>query len=190
MIRGLQRAAAAGLMVMLAAFAADAQSERGPSVRRTTMLVEDLARSVDFYQRLGFVKHLEQMSQEIDQGGVIGATELPLTSEPRSGHLVVMRGREAQSGMIGLLSYTRPPLASARSNLMGLGTGDIIVVVEVPDIQQVYGNLQQIGTRFHRTPGAFTMAGPDGSSVSGRNMLVYDPDGHMVEVIQPDGPRR
>jgi catechol 2,3-dioxygenase-like lactoylglutathione lyase family enzyme len=155
-----------------------------PSVRRTTLVVEDLNKSIEFYQRLGLAKSVDQTTDASTPGGVLGADVLPLTEDPKEGRLVVMRGAEERTGMIGLLSYDKPKLASGRSNLMGLGTGDIVLVIEVADLQSVYSRLQQIDVRFHKTPGKYTVTAPDGSTTSGTRMFVYDPDGRLIEVLE------
>ncbi|MBT6960949.1 MAG: hypothetical protein HOA00_07375, partial [Rhodospirillaceae bacterium] len=48
------------------------------AVRRTTLLVEDIGRSIDFYQRLGLTPWYEKSTSDTDEGGVIGALDLPL----------------------------------------------------------------------------------------------------------------
>lgn len=159
---------------------------QAPAVRRTTLLVENLDKSIDFYQRLGLTKWYDAASTDADPGGVIGASDLPLTSNPKTGRIVIMRGNDDRIGMIGLLAYDRPPLASARSNLVGIGTSDMIIMLEVPDIQGVYSRLQQAGVRFHRTPYKFTVDRPDGTKSTGSRMFAYDPDGHLIEIAQPD----
>jgi catechol 2,3-dioxygenase-like lactoylglutathione lyase family enzyme len=156
------------------------------AVRRTTLLVEDLARAVDFYQRLGLVKWYDKASTASDPGGVLGAGDLPLTADPTVGRLIIMKGTDERIGMIGLLAYDKPKLASARGNLAGLGTGDIVIMMEVPDIQEIYRRLSQIGTRFHRTPTRFAVTAADGSQTTGQRMFAFDPDGHLIEIVQHD----
>jgi catechol 2,3-dioxygenase-like lactoylglutathione lyase family enzyme len=156
-----------------------------PTVRRTTLIVEDLNKSVDFYQRLGLTKFYDKATNSSSEGGVVGADALPLTEDPKEGRLVVLKGSDERMGLIGLLGYDKPRLASARSNLMGIGTGDVVIVVEVPDVQSAYSRLQQIDVRFHRGPAKYTNPNPDGSVASGMRMFVYDPDGRLIEVVQP-----
>lgn len=156
-----------------------------PTVRRTTLVVEDLTKSIDFYQRLGLTKSYDKATDTTSEGGVIGADALPLTEDPKEGRMVVMKGGDERLGMIGLLGYDKPRLASARSNLMGIGTGDVVIVMEVPDVQAIYSRLQQIDVRFHRTPTKYTINNPDGTVSSGMRMFVYDPDGRLIEVLQP-----
>lgn len=156
------------------------------AVRRTTLLVEDLGRSMDFYQRLGMTPWFERSSKDTDDGGVIGANDLPLTADPKIGRIVIMRGNDDRIGMIGLLAYARPPLANARGNLMGLGVGDIIIMIETDDINFIYNRLQETGARFHTPPERFEISNPDGSvRDTGYRMFVYDPDGHLIEVSEP-----
>ncbi|MEQ8508188.1 MAG: VOC family protein [Rhodospirillaceae bacterium] len=175
----------AGVAILVALTAGSAIAQE-TAVRRTTLLVEDIGRSIDFYQRLGLTPWFERSSTDTDEGGVIGALDLPLTSDPKIGRIVIMRGNDDRIGMIGLLGYQRPPLASARGNLMGLGVGDIIIMIETDDINFVYNRLQETGARFHTPPERFEVTNPDGSvRDTGYRMFVYDPDGHLIEVSEP-----
>ena len=157
-----------------------------PAVRRTTLVVDNLDKSIDFYQRLGLTKWYDKATTTSSPEGVVGAADLPLTDDPKVGRIVIMKGNDERVGMIGLLGYDNPRLASARGNLMGIGTGDAIIMLEVPDIQSVYSRLQQIGVRFHRTPYKYTVANPNGTTNTGQRMFVYDPDGRLIEIAQPD----
>ncbi len=159
---------------------------RAVTLQRMTLVVSDIERSIDFYQRLGLLKASDVTAIDTGQGGVYGAAELPLTADSKHSRLVVMKGGDDRAGVLALLWYDRPQLPSARGNLVGMGIGDILVGIEVPDIQAAYGRLSQIGTRFQRTPGRFTQSGTDGTAETGQHMLAYDPDGHMVEVSQLD----
>lgn len=185
------RVSAAAVLLVLGAWDAVAQQRpaaavAAPGVRRTTLVVENLERSIDFYQRIGLTKWYDKATTRDGPEGVIGAEDLPLTEDPREGRIVIMKGNHDRVGMIGLLGYDHPPLASAKSNLMGIGTGDMIFMIEVGDIQGAYSRLQQIGTRFHRTPYKYRVLNPDGSTNSGTRMFAYDPDGRLVEIAQPD----
>jgi catechol 2,3-dioxygenase-like lactoylglutathione lyase family enzyme len=153
-------------------------------VHRTTLIVEDIDKSVDFYQRIGLTKVSDATGTDSQTDGIYGAADLPLTADPKRSRAVTLKGSEANGMLLVLVSYDRPPLPSARGNLVGIGTGDVIIGIEVPDIQFAYGRLNQIGTRFHRQPVRFAQTGE--GAISGQHMLAYDPDGHMVEVIQPD----
>lgn len=186
--RAMVHRANAGFIFVLMAlmmFAGVAAAQE-TAVRRTTLLVEDLDRSIDFYQRLGLTPWFERSSRDTDETGVIGTAELPLTADPKIGRIVIMRGNDDRIGMIGLLGYERPPLANARGNLMGIGVGDIIIMIETEDINFVYNRLSETGARFHSPPERFEIINPDGSiRDTGYRMFVYDPDGHLIEVSEP-----
>jgi catechol 2,3-dioxygenase-like lactoylglutathione lyase family enzyme len=191
---GNRRVAGAVLTICLTLAQPSASQERAaameaPAVRRTTLIVENLEKSIEFYQRLGLTKWYDKATDENSAEGVVGAADLPLTEDPKLGRIVIMKGNDERIGMIGLLGYDRPKLASARTNLMGIGTGDAIIMMEVPDIQSAYSRLQQIGVRFHRPPYKYTVSNPDGSVNTGARMFVYDPDGRLIEVAQPDRKR-
>lgn len=162
------------------AFAQGTPGARPAALKRLTLVVTDIEKSLDFYQRIGLVKSSEKSATETD--GIFGGAELPLTADSTRSRVVVLNGADDQS--LALLWYDRPALPSARGNLLGIGTGDVIVGIVVPDLEGAYSRLNQIGIRFPLPPGRFTAA--DGTSASGRHLYAYDPDGRMVEVIQLD----
>ncbi|TAL04222.1 MAG: hypothetical protein EPO08_02230 [Rhodospirillaceae bacterium] len=180
-----------GLLVAITPAAAQQHAperpvDRGVIVRQTTLLVEDMDRALDFYMRLGLSKSSDRTFDEGDQDAIFSAADLPLAADPKSARIVVLRGSSDQAGMIGLVAYDKPRLSSARGNLGGLGTGDIIITVEVTDIQEAYRRLAQIGTRFQRIPYRFTLTNGDGTHQVVMRMLAFDPDGHLAEIVQPD----
>jgi len=139
------------------------------------LVVSDIEKSVLFYERLGLAKTHDEARTGTSQ--VHGVDDLPLTADPTRSRVVVMKG-DGQTSEIALLWYDRPPLASARGNLMGLGTGDIIIGLTVPDLQLAHAALDRIGARLERGPDRFT------STPTGARLYAYDPDGHMVELTQ------
>jgi len=159
---------------------------RVTGLQRTTLVVSDIEKSVDFYQRVGLIKIADSAASDTDQGGVFGSADLPLTADSKVSRIVIMRAPDERSGHLALLWYDRPALPSARGNLVGLGIGDVIIGFEVSDIQGTYSRLNQAGTRFQRTPVRFTQPGVDGATLAGQHLLAYDPDGHMVEVSEMD----
>ena len=189
-MRFLHLLALAAALTFLAAPASAQSAARAPTILRTTLIVTDLDKSVDFYQRIGLVKASDTHSSDKDEGGVYGANALPLTADSKNSRMVVMRGNDDRAGAIALLWYDRPQLPSARGNLAGVGTGDVIVVIEVPDAQGAFTRLNQIGTRFHVPLGRFTATGNDGAPQNGQHMVAYDPDGHVVEIAQMDAAKR
>lgn len=167
------------------AFAQGATMGRTVGLLRTTLIVEDIDKSVDFYQRVGLTKVSDISGTDSTPDGIFGADALPLTADPKNSRVVTLRSGDTGAFVV-LLWYDRPPLPIARGNLVGLGIGDVIIGIEVPDIEAAYSRLSQIGTRFQRQPARFSQPGEGPAALSGQHMLAYDPDGHMVEIIQPD----
>lgn len=187
-VHGAMSLVALGLAALLVAVRPAASQQpsfgRAASVGRITLVVEDMNRALDFYQRLGLSKVWERTSQDTDAGGVIDSSEYPLTADSKVGRLVILKGSSDSASAIGLLFYDHPPLPSARGNLAALGTGDVVITIEVPDIQMAYSNLSRIGTRFQRTPFRFNGPGTEGTPISGQRMLAFDPDGHLIDIVQ------
>lgn len=163
------------------------QTEQRPAaLYRVTLIVSDIERSVDFYRRLGLTLRSDISRTSDDPGGIVSSDLFPLTDDPTRSRIVIMGGNAGTSGAVALMWYDRPPLPSARGNLMGLGTGDIVMMFQVSDIRAIYNRLDSANTRFHEPPTLFTSRGPDGERQTGQRFLAYDPDGHMVEVAQID----
>ncbi len=159
---------------------------RPAALHLVTLVVSDIEQSMDFYLRLGLVSFSDTARTSNAAAGIISGESLPLTDDPTRSRLVVMATEGAASGTIALLWYDRPPLPSARGNLMGIGTGDVLLMFQVPDIQAAYGRLDSVSTRFHQPLTRFVARDEGGELQSGRRMLAYDPDGHLVEITQFD----
>ena len=152
------------------------------NLSQITLLVDNIQRSVDFYQRLGFTIAYKKTYRMSDGKVVIGADKLPLTADPKIGKYVIMRGDSDDNISLGLLAYEKPPLASARGNLMGLGVGDVLLVINTEDINFISNRLDEFGARFFsRLKKADTVEVSDDDTIY--NLLVYDPDGRLIEVM-------
>ncbi len=176
--------AAGGTAVVSSAASQDAFSTPA-KLGRITLVVSDIERSAEFYQRVGLSIITDISRTNSDPAGVIAGSSLPLTADPARSRIVVLSGGDG-TAEISLLWYDRPPLPSARGNLMGVGTGDVLLMFEVADIDYIYDRLDAVGTRFPEPRSQF--ASQDGSveERSGFRFLAYDPDGNMVEVVQFD----
>ena len=140
MVSRARTLAVLGLATMLAAPASAQQRaattcEHVIAVRQITLVVEDADRAIDFYQRLGLTKTSDRTWDDGEQPSALGANDLPLTADPKSARLAVLKGSGDQGTTIALLAHDRPRLSSARTSLAALGTGDMIITVEVADIQ-------------------------------------------------------
>ncbi len=95
-------------------------------VKRTTLLVSDIERSVEFYKAIGFDIWL-------DRGGdrdPDSPSSLPLNGRPGHSHITIMSGQHPDWAMIGLLEFSNPPLAWTREkDDLTIGTSDAVLVI-------------------------------------------------------------
>lgn len=167
------------LVFVAPAYAAETRTPE-TVVRRSTLLVNDIEASIDFYQRLGF-------SVWYDQGGDRDATRpttLPLNVVPGYSRLVIMKGRDPWIGMVGLLAYDKPKPKLNRTVEDKIGLGDIILMLETDDVRNVFERLKGTNTRILQAPKEFQTKGAEGKMMVGVNMFLVDPDGHVIELSQ------
>ena len=163
-----------GLIAALFATSVHAQTS---VVRRSTLLVEDLERSVAFYEAIGFTKWLETGGDRNPEGG-----SLPLNDKPARSDFVIMAGQHDYIAMIGLLKYSKPDLPATRDRADGtIGTSDIVIMMETDDIDAVEANLKEMGAIFLQEKEDYSVRSPVGMKF-GANMFFYDPDGHVIEM--------
>ncbi|MBL8645177.1 MAG: VOC family protein [Rhodospirillaceae bacterium] len=154
---------------------------REPAVRRSTLLVSNIEKSIQFYGALGF-------SVTYDKGGARDPERpmtLPLNVKPSASRLVIMKGRDPWIAMIGLLAYDKPKPANNRISEDKIGAGDIILMIEVSDVADVHKRLLAVGAHILQPPQPFEATLGDGTPIKGLNCFAVDPDGHVVELSQP-----
>ena len=148
-------------------------------VRRTTLLVADMERSMAFYRAIGFDVWLDRGGERDPES----PGSLPLNGKPAYSRIAVMSGKDEAIGMVGLLEYAKPRLAATRAATGTIGVTDAVLVIQTDDIKQVHENLKALGARILQPPEDY-----DVRSVSthkyGAIMFFMDPDGHVIEMSQ------
>lgn len=168
---------ALALAAALVAFSASAQE--GPIVRRTTLLVSDVAASRAFYEAIGFKLWLDWNGDQDPND----PSALPLTAPAKASRIVIMAGRDSNAGMVGLLEFRDPPLAPNRTLADKLGIHDSILVIESRGLAAIAAKVPSLGGRILRAPAPYESNGPQGRK-RGADMLLADPDGYVVEVTE------
>ena len=148
-------------------------------VRRTTLLVRDIERSIEFYQAIGFDVWLDR-GGERDPSASGG---LPLNGKPGYSRIAVMSGKDDAIAMVGLLQYDNPPLAATREDTGTIGVTDAVLVIQTDDIKQVHENLKRLGARILQPPEDYDVRSVD-THKYGAIMFFVDPDGHVIEMSQ------
>ena len=172
-------AVAAALLIALIFGVIDI-SNAEPAVRRTTLIVADAEKSIDFYQRLGFTKWY-------DRGGERNPARstLPLNADSTRSRLVIMKGRDPWIAMIGLLEFAEPAPTPVKSEST-LGTGDVILMLEVDDAEAAYRQLREIDAPIEGELERYDVVAGDGRKLRGQLFYVRDPDGRLLEVTDPE----
>ena len=149
-------------------------------VRRTTLIVRDVDRSLAFYRdALGLKLVYDQVIVRP------GRAEDPPGSE-RSMRLALLRANDSFVGVVGLLEYTSPrlpdpPLVQARP-----GIGEVILVINARDLDQRFERVRATpGVHVASEPQLTQYPSPDGKgTIPVRVSAVWDPDGYFIELNQ------
>ena len=168
-----------GLLLALTALAVPvplaAKASDGTVMRRTTLLVFDIERSIRFYEILGYTLWLNGPWGTLSPGGLPVAGVRP--GDPN--RLVIMKGKDPYLGMVGLLQ--QGPVR--RAPRFALRRGDPILMIEIADMTGVETRL--------RAAGFIIQKGPETSHIKSvadewdaKFMFVIDPDGHMLELTE------
>jgi catechol 2,3-dioxygenase-like lactoylglutathione lyase family enzyme len=146
-------------------------------VKRTTLIVRDLALALAFYRDvLGFAVWYDG---EI----VLSGVGLAVGQAGDRTRLVIVKAQDPVVGMIGLLQFTAPELPAPPPRER-LGIGDVVFVMQTDDVHAVHDRARAFGARIHAAPHAFEVAGASGERLSMTSLSVWDPDGYFIEVNQ------
>jgi catechol 2,3-dioxygenase-like lactoylglutathione lyase family enzyme len=157
-------------------------TERVPSdIRRLTILVRDMERSLAFY------RDVLGLRVNYDANIRVSGVALPAGVPGNMTRLVLLNGNDPWIGWIGLMQYTDPPLADAdRPYPTRLGAGGHVLIVNTDDAVKRCAMAKAVpGVTMTAEPRLQTYEGRGGGKpirVMGCNL--FDPDGTFVEVNQ------
>ncbi|MFZ9652754.1 MAG: VOC family protein [Steroidobacteraceae bacterium] len=148
-----------------------------PLVKRTTLIVRDLARSMAFYRDVLGMSVWYDDSIELSGVGLAAGKKGDMT------RLVIMQAQDPVVGMIGLLEFTAPRMPEpARRERLGIG--DIVFVMQGDDVEGVHRRAVEFGARIHALPHRFEVRGADGRQVAMTSLSLWDPDDYFIEFNQ------
>ena len=146
-------------------------------VKRTTLIVRDMAASVRWYEQvLG-------MSVWLDTEYVLSGEGIAAGSPGDRTHLVILKAEHDKIGMIGLLQWLDPPLPAPEIDY-SVGYGTPVFVVETDDAGELARRAEALGTRVRTRERHFTVTGAGGQIRHLKGTALYDPDGHFFECNQ------
>ncbi len=147
-------------------------------VRRTTLIVADIEKSREFYQQtLGMTVFWED-------DFVLSGKGLPADDPHAKTHLVILKCQDPSIGMIGLLEFIDPPLPKPAEQRDTLRIGDIVLLLSVDDVNEIYEKIKGQDYRIVAEPHDWEVTGSDGAVMKLRTLSLFDQDGYFVELNQ------
>lgn len=147
-------------------------------LKRTTLIVRDLARSLAFYRDgLG-------MTVWYDDEVVLSGRGLAAGQAGDRTRLVILQAQDPVIGMLGLLQWVEPPLPPPAAERTRLSIGDVVFVMQTDDVAEARRRLAALGARIFAEPHPFEVRGADGQVARMTSLSVWDPDGYFIELNQ------
>jgi len=175
------------LLPLLAFLALPAHSEPVPDdervpidVRRTTLVVRDIDRSLAFYRdALGLEVIYDHMIRTPRDAASDEDAEL-------SRRLVFLRANDDYIGIIGLLQYTKPVKPAPHQGDEPFSTGSIVLLMNAHDLDATFADARAVrGVRVLTEPTRTEYPSYDGSgTIPVMVSVITDPDGFVVELNQ------
>jgi catechol 2,3-dioxygenase-like lactoylglutathione lyase family enzyme len=145
-----------------------------PLVKRTTLIVRNLRRSISFY------RDVLGLSVWYDDEIVLSGVGLAAGSKGDKTRLVIMKADDPVIGMIGLLEFIEPRMPEPEPRTR-LGIGDTVFVMQGKDVDRVHRRAIDFGARIHAAPHRFEVRGADGRMISMTSLSLWDPDDFFIE---------
>lgn len=158
-------------------------SEINSVLRRATMLVRDMERSLAFYKGVfGLTTYAELV---VDMSRI---PFFPVGPEPRSGdgRFVILKGENPMVGMIGLMEMRDPPLPEPSHDVRRLGIGSMALVLSTSDAAAAALAVEDLGgSVVMPVTNARNLGDENGDFIPARLFMAQDPDGYFLEVFEP-----
>jgi catechol 2,3-dioxygenase-like lactoylglutathione lyase family enzyme len=148
-------------------------------VRRTTLIVRDLERSLAFYRdALGLKVIYDQVLRRP-----------PPADNPEAGEravrMALLRANDDFVGIIGLLEYQNPRLPEPPGGPGRPGIGDVMMVFNTNDLTRRFENARNTpGVTIASEPALLEYPGDGGETIPVMVSSLWDPDGYFIELSQ------
>lgn len=180
---------AAIVSVLLVSGAANAapvdEPERVPlDLRRTTLVVSDMERSLAFYRdALGMAPLYDRMIYTPREATSVESADI-------ARRLVFLRANDNFVGVLGLLEYQKPRKPVVDLTGTAFNTGTAVLVFNVQELEATFARARSVeGVVVLSEPDTVTYPSYDGkTTLSVVVSTVQDPDGFTVELNQLQEP--
>ena len=158
-----------------------ADDQRLPiDLRRTTLVVRDIDRSLAFYRDALGMQVIYDNAIRTPRSAASDAEAV------RASRLVFLRANDDYVGIIGLLQYTKPVRPAHDQGDEPFSTGSIVLVFNADDLDAAFARARQVrGVRVLYEPGRREYPSYDGTgTIPVMVSVLTDPDGFVVELNQ------
>ena len=149
----------------------------GNQIKRTTMMVRDMERALEFYRDVLGGKVWFDRPFTLDGGG------LPIGKKGDKLRLCIIQFEHDQIGMIGLMEFL-DPVMRAPEVTFDLGYGRPVFVVVPEDAQAIYDRATERGFTTRGEPKTWTTVGAKGETKHFLSTFLWDDDGYFFECNQ------
>lgn len=172
----------AAVSLLAAASSRATAEDRPPTLLRSALLVADVERAQRFYELFGF-----RAEVSLDNPRDPDRNPFPLASRSTRTRLVILASASGAGGRIGLVEFSQPTPPDARRDARRTAIGDVVLVLDVADAETIYRTLQTAGADLIEPPQIYVsrQRAPDGAPMRGKVFHVRDPDGYLIEILQP-----
>lgn len=149
-------------------------------LRRTTLVVRDMDRSLAFYRdALG----LKVVYDNIIRTPRSAASD---TEAERSLHLVLLEANDDYIGMIGIIEYLKPRKPEPVEPVTPFGIGSMVFVFNARNLEATFARAREVpGVTVLSEPEETSYPAYEGSgTIPVRVSVLQDPDGYVVELNQ------
>ena len=145
-------------------------------VRRTTLLVRDIERSLPVYRdALGLTVIYDEL--------LGGGTDDQGNATPPTTRLVLLRANDTFIGAIGLMQRLNLPEPVPPPENRRAMPGDVIIVINATDLEERFGRIEATpGVTVATPPTRIEYPAPDGGVIPVLFSAFWDPDGYFIEV--------
>ncbi|MGB3472592.1 MAG: VOC family protein [Erythrobacter sp.] len=163
-----------------AAAGVDTSRSRIPTdVRRTTIIVRDMEKSLALY------RDVIGLEINYDTNVTTSGVALPAGEPGATARLVLLNANDDWVGWIGLMEWVEPEIP-AGDYPTRMGPGDVVIILNTDDVEGRCEAAKQVpGVTFTAEPRLQVYPGRDGGGdirVMGCNF--FDPDGILIELNQ------
>ena len=150
-------------------------------IKRTTLMVRDMERSLTFFR--------DVLGAEIwfDRPFELSGEGLPIGKAGDMIRLVIVKFKDPEIGMIGLMEFEDPPTnenGDVPPVSYDLGYGRPVFVIVSDDAQGVYDRASEHGFKLRSEPREWSTTGARGETKHFLSTNVWDADGHFFECNQ------